>query len=79
MNLRNPLKMMKEFECLHNSKYICKLLKKKEIHSRAVWVGEGGGGILADHITLSQQGGADYLHITTCPPPPFFRPSYGPA
>ena len=40
--------------------------------------GEGQGGqlppqILADQLTLSQPGGADYAHhSTTCPPPDFW-------
>ena len=36
--------------------------------------------ILVDQLTLSQPGGADYVHhITKCPPPLISRPSYGPA
>ena len=32
---------------------------------------------MADHLTVSQPGGADYAHhITTCPPR-ILRPSYG--
>ena len=35
---------------------------------------------MADYLTVSQPGGADYAHhITTCHPFRILRPSYGPA